>query len=771
MTTKTTVAAAGVDAVLPLQRREDGMVAREEASVQPDAPSAADAGPAGAGTKLAYALLGTVLFAYWVSLIVRPNGQTWTWLDGWGVSSFELLTSCLVIARALARPWDRRYALLLGIGGCSWALGDFAMTYETLGGASPSSPSLANFLWAGFFPAAYLGLLVLMRRDIIKVTGANLLDGLVVVLVAAAALVAFGFHDISHASGEPTAWVATNLVYPVADIPVFGLIILGMILAGTGHRARWCLIGIAALANVAGDSVAMFPNGIGGSHVGFVLNSAAWPTSLFFISCAVWLVPGTGRTPRENNASGFLVPTVASGLALAVLLAGTLERASVVAVAFAVAGLVAAGARFGLALRRLSELNEQRHRELEHSAGLERESREGLERAAEHERESRDALQTALGELEHSATVERESREALQAAVHSYADFAAKVANGDLTATVTANDSVDMQALSESLNRMASGLAGITVEIKAGVQGIGTSTAEILATVSQHAESATQQAATIQQTSATVNELRGSADETARRASDVARQASESVTVSDAGTTAVTAISDAMHEIRERVTAVTNEIQTLSERTQRIGEITTTVNQIAGRSNLLALNASIEAARAGEHGKTFAIVADQMRQLAEQSNEATSQVETILSDVELATSASVAASEEGSRVVDRGLELTTRADQGIRSLADTIREASTAAQQIAASAQEQSAGMDLISGAMTDIERATGEFLDGSQHSQQAANTVDGLAAKLTALIARYRVSEHETQEPTDFSDLEQDTPEVASTRQLITTP
>jgi methyl-accepting chemotaxis protein len=159
-----------------------------------------------------------------------------------------------------------------------------------------------------------------------------------------------------------------------------------------------------------------------------------------------------------------------------------------------------------------------------------------------------------------------------------------------------------------------------------------------------------------------------------------------------------------------------------------------------------------------------------MRQLAEQSNEATSQVEAILGDVELATSASVAASEEGSRVVDRGLELTIRADEGIRSLADTIREASTAAQQIAGSAQEQSAGMDRISSDMADIEQATNEFLDGSQHSQHAANTVDQLAAKLTALTARYRVTEGDSEELADSRELEGDGHEVAVSRELIAT-
>lgn len=114
----------------------------------------------------------------------------------------------------------------------------------------------------------------------------------------------------------------------------------------------------------------------------------------------------------------------------------------------------------------------------------------------------------------------------------------------------------------------------------------------------------------------------------------------------------------------------------------------------------------------------------------------------------------VAADAPRHRVVDRGLELTIRADEGIRSLAETIREASTAAQQIAASAQEQSAGMDQVSGAMTDIERATDEFLQGSQHSQNAANTVDQLAAKLAALTARYRVAEVDSEEVAEDRDL-----------------
>jgi methyl-accepting chemotaxis protein len=210
--------------------------------------------------------------------------------------------------------------------------------------------------------------------------------------------------------------------------------------------------------------------------------------------------------------------------------------------------------------------------------------------------------------------------------------------------------------------------------------------------------------------------------------------------VSDEGTAAVAAIAEAMEEIRARVDAIAQEILTLSERTQQIGAITATVNDLADQSNLLALNASIEAARAGEHGKGFAVVAEQVRRLSEQSKGATAQVEAILTDVRDATAGAVAASEQGTKVVDNGLSLTGRAGQGIQSLADTIREASGAAEQIAASAHQQSVGMDQIAEAMTNIDDGTAQFLEGAQQSQRVAGDLNELSGKLAALTDRYRV-------------------------------
>jgi methyl-accepting chemotaxis protein len=462
----------------------------------------------------------------------------------------------------------------------------------------------------------------------------------------------------------------------------------------------------ASLANAIGDVCALFGNGIGATHFGYFWNSVAWPASLFLFSLSVW-VPAhrPAESELKETSSGFVIPGVAAGLSLLILFVGSLDHINQIALGLATATLVAAGARFGLALRRLRALTDERHRQLADSARL-----------------------------------ERDSREALQAAIRGYSEFAARVADGDLRATVDADGSEDLRGLSASLNSMVEGLAQISSHIQAGAHDIGTSTAEILASVNQHSDSASLQSAAISQTSATVNELRVAAEDTAQLASEVADRASRSLEVTGEATTAVGAITTSMEEIRERVDAIARDIVTLSDRTKQIGVITATVNGLADKSKLLALNASIEAARAGEHGRGFAVVAGEVTKLAEQSKEATAQVEAILGDVQAATSAAVLASQEGTEVVERGLELTDRAGEGIRSLSDTIQESFDAAQQIAASAHQQSVGIEQIAQAMNHVDEGTTQFLDGAHQSQLAAEKLGELSVQLAQVTERYRV-------------------------------
>jgi len=339
-----------------------------------------------------------------------------------------------------------------------------------------------------------------------------------------------------------------------------------------------------------------------------------------------------------------------------------------------------------------------------------------------------------------AAQAERDSSEALQSAVGEYSAFAARVAAGDLRAEVAANGSQQLRVLSENLNGMASGLAEMSGQVREGAAQIGSGASEILAAVSEHTATASEQSAAISETSSTAQEVRAAAEQAARKAKEVAEIAQASLEVSDRGTEAVEAIARAMEQIRERVEGIARDILALSGQSQQIGEIVATVNDLADQSNILALNASIEAAKAGEHGKGFAVVATEVRNLAEQSKQATGQVRAILGDIQQATTGAVLATEQGTKVVEEGQTLALRAGEVIRSQAGTIRQAAHAAQQIAASAHEQSVGMDQVARAMKDLAEGTTQFVAGARQSEQAAEDLSRLAQQLTSVTDRYRV-------------------------------
>ena len=342
--------------------------------------------------------------------------------------------------------------------------------------------------------------------------------------------------------------------------------------------------------------------------------------------------------------------------------------------------------------------------------------------------------------LQEQLAADQQAKETLQSAVRDYVAFGGKMAQGDLSARLAVNGNTEFTTLTDNLNGMAIGLGDLSRQVRDGVQGISSATAEILATVSEHTAAAGQQSAAIHETSTTVDEVRAVAEQATQKAGQVAQVAQTAVAAGEDGAQAVDAMLQGMRDIRAKVQAIAQDILALSEQTQQIGEITTTVNDIADQSNLLALNAAIEAAKAGEQGKGFAVVAAEVRNLAEQSKQATAKVRTILSDIQKATNAAVLATEQGTRGADSGLSLAQRAGEVIGQLGDAVRQAAQAAQQIAASAHQQSVGMDQIAQAMREISQGTTQFVAGARQSQTAAEGLNVLARQLQTSTERYKV-------------------------------
>jgi len=320
------------------------------------------------------------------------------------------------------------------------------------------------------------------------------------------------------------------------------------------------------------------------------------------------------------------------------------------------------------------------------------------------------------------------------------ADYVDQIARGEIPAAITDSYSGDFNLIKNNLNNMGTNVRGFVVQVSQAATNADAATAEILSTVSQHTASATQQSASVNEIVATVDEVRASTEQSAQMAGEVAKDSKEAVAVSETGSQSIVAITDGMQEIRAKVKAIAEDILALSEQTQQIGEITETVNDIADQSNLLALNATIEAAKAGEQGKGFAVVAAEVRNLAEQSKAATNKVRTILGDIQKATNAAVLATEQGTKGVESGMVLVKEAGGVINDLTTTVRAASQAAQQIAASAHQQNVGMEQISLAMKDIHQATEQFVNGARQSETAAKDLNVMTQELKTAVGFYKV-------------------------------
>lgn len=340
------------------------------------------------------------------------------------------------------------------------------------------------------------------------------------------------------------------------------------------------------------------------------------------------------------------------------------------------------------------------------------------------------------------------AKEYLEGIITEYRSFVQRVADGDLSTRLalqneseqhtTAND--DLHELGQNLNMMVERLGDMVVQIKDTANSVSSVAAEILAVTTQQIASVTEQDAAVTQTVATVEEVRATVQQTAQRTHSVAEAARQSARVSLTGQEAVGDTVAGMTLVQTRVMSIAENILALSERTQQIGEIIETVNELAEQSKLLALNASIEAARAGEDGRGFAVVAMEVRQLAEQSREATARVRDILNQIQQATNTAVMVTEEGSKGAESGMQLVQRAGDAIRNLSQTIDEANQLAMQIAASTQQQTNGMDQLAAAMQQIKAASVQTAASTRQAERSARDLHEMAREMEAAIARYRL-------------------------------
>jgi len=314
-----------------------------------------------------FAIAGALVVAFVVSLIVRPTGSNIVPLDGWGVAAFEFTMGTLCLTRYFERTWRqssavaRFFPLIMGVACISWAIGDFVLTAESLGGGKPPTPSLADLFYVGFFPLCFLALAFLIRRGNRSSLVTTSLDGLIAGLGVAALSAAFVVAAVIRVTGAGALSTATSLSYPLGDILLFTLCVGGLAVLPRGFRAFFAIACVALAANAIGDGFNLLQPA---SRMGYIANGAAWPIALTLLAIAVWILPPNVEHPATDRVAGFALPAFGAAISIIILFVASFGHIGKPALALATITLLVATVRMGLTVREAHTMKTARFRSL-----------------------------------------------------------------------------------------------------------------------------------------------------------------------------------------------------------------------------------------------------------------------------------------------------------------------------------------------------------------------------------------------------------------------
>ncbi|HWA97684.1 MAG TPA: CHASE3 domain-containing protein [Pirellulales bacterium] len=321
-------------------------------------------------------------------------------------------------------------------------------------------------------------------------------------------------------------------------------------------------------------------------------------------------------------------------------------------------------------------------------------------------------------------------------------EMAQKIAEGNLTVPkLNCVGKDEIGRLAAVFNQMIDSLKELATQTVSVTGNINSAAAEIMASTQQQAASTKEQAAAIQQITTTMAETSQSGAEIIDRAKQVATAAESASATSKSGIQAVQSTNATMQEIREQVEEVAENVVALSEKAQAVGEIIATVNEIAEQSNLLALNATIEAVSAGSEGSRFSVVANEMKNLADQAKECTVQVRAILGEIQKGINTSVMLTEEAVKRVESGKKQTDVSERTIYTVSESTETSIQAFQQIIGAANQQQIGFEQVTQGMQSIRMAAEQTAASTAQHEKAVANLTSLSQQLRRAVSNYKLN------------------------------